>query len=276
MSTGSEHYLVGTAGNPNFGDEFITASWLRFLAVNAPDAVVWLDCPRPGAASLLFEGLHPGLRITDTLWRAVRDSDGLPPAEVGRRVRHLVHCLGSPNYDMGLVRLRQASSLHLLGGGYVNGVWPHHAALVSGMKAVKELTGARLYATGQGLMPLIGTPQEAAGLFQGFDRVRSAFRSDCRREFLSLHTGVGRRHPGGTGPVVAHHPVSLPPARIGRWLTRDRLCRPRGILRRETHVADPIGERLGPRHPGFAGRRGSPGEHDSSHQSGHFHRGEAR
>ncbi|WP_104054176.1 MULTISPECIES: polysaccharide pyruvyl transferase family protein [unclassified Arthrobacter] len=188
MSTGSEHYLVGTAGNPNFGDEFITASWLRFLAVNAPDAVVWLDCPQPGAASLLFEGLHPGLRITDTLWRAVRDSDGLPPAEVGRRVHHLVHRLGSPNYDMGLVRLRQASSLHLLGGGYVNGVWPHHAALVSGMKAVKELTGARLYATGQGLMPLIGTPQEAAGLFQGFDHV--TVRDAESAEAYSLNIGL--------------------------------------------------------------------------------------
>lgn len=180
--------MVGTAGNPNFGDEFITASWLRFLAVNAPDAVVWLDCPCPGAASLLFEGLHPGLRITDTLWRAVRDAAGLPQAEVGPRVDHLVRRLGSPNYDMGLVRLRQASSLHLLGGGYVNGVWPHHAALVSGMKAVKELTGAGLYATGQGLMPLIGTPQEAAGLFLGFDHVTA--RDAESAQAYSLNAGL--------------------------------------------------------------------------------------
>ena len=171
MRTPSEYYLVSTAGNPNFGDEFITASWLRFLARNAPDVDVWLDCPRPGAAALLFVGLHPRLRITDTLWRAVWDSAGLPPAEVGPRVAQLVRHLGSPNYDMGLVKLRQATSLHLLGGGYVNGVWPHHAALVSAMKTVKDLTGARLYATGQGLMPLAGPAGEAPGLFHGFDHV---------------------------------------------------------------------------------------------------------
>ncbi|MDN3480408.1 polysaccharide pyruvyl transferase family protein [Arthrobacter sp. APC 3897] len=188
MSTEPEHYLVSTAGNPNFGDEFITAAWLRFLAVNAPNAVVWLDCPNPGAASLLFEGLHPGLRITDTLWRAVRDSGGLPPGEAGPRVSHLVRHLGSPRYDMGLVRLRRASSLHLLGGGYVNGMWPHHTALVSGMKAVKELTGARLYATGQGLMPLIGTPREAADLFLGFDHVTVRDAESARA--YSLNAGL--------------------------------------------------------------------------------------
>ena len=188
MSTESELYLVGTSGNPNFGDELITASWLGFLALNAPAAVVWLDCPRPGAAQLLFEGLHPKLRITDTLWRAVLDADRLRPAEVGQRVTHLVRRLGSPNYDMGLVRLRQAGSLHLLGGGYVNAVWPHHAALICGMKAVKELTGARLYATGQGLMPLAGTVQETAVLFSGFDHV--TVRDAESAEALSLPLGV--------------------------------------------------------------------------------------
>ncbi|GAA3286469.1 hypothetical protein GCM10017708_01970 [Arthrobacter citreus] len=49
----------------------------------------------------------------------------------------LVRNLGSPHYDLGLVKLRQAHSLHLLGGGYVNGIWPHHTALISGMLAVR-------------------------------------------------------------------------------------------------------------------------------------------
>lgn len=188
MNTPSDYYLVSTAGNPNFGDEFITASWLRFLAQTAPDVDVWLDCPSPGTAQLLFAGLHPRLRITDTLWRAVRDANALPPADVGQRVAELVRDLGSPNYDLGLLKLRQARSLHLLGGGYINGVWPHHAALVSGMKAVKDLTGALLFATGQGLMPLAGTVEEAAELFRGFDHV--TVRDPESAKAGSLQTGL--------------------------------------------------------------------------------------
>lgn len=165
------HYLVATAGHPNFGDEFITASWIRYLAEVAAETEVWLDCPEPGTAQLLFGDLHPRLRITNTLWRAVWEARDLPPAEAEQQVVHLIRHQGSPRYDLGLAKLRDVQSLHLLGGGYVNGVWPRHGALVAGMKAVKEITGARLYATGQGLMPLIGTPSEAAALFDGFDHV---------------------------------------------------------------------------------------------------------
>lgn len=41
-------YLLATAGNPNYGDEFIVRSWLEFLQQSAPGAVVWLDAPNPG------------------------------------------------------------------------------------------------------------------------------------------------------------------------------------------------------------------------------------
>lgn len=184
----SSHYLVATSGHPNYGDEFITASWLRFLAEAAPDVDVWLDCPQPGAAQLLFENLHPRLHITDTLWRAVREAGDIAPDEVGRRVAGLVQNLGSPHYDQGLVKLRTAKSLHLLGGGYINGIWPHHAALVSGMKAVKGLTGARLYATGQGLMPLVDPNVPPAGLFEGFDHV--SVRDTQTAEAYSLPLGL--------------------------------------------------------------------------------------
>ena len=53
-------YLVGTSGDPNYGDEFIAAGWLRYLGKARPDTEVWLDCPNPGFASHLFRGLHPG------------------------------------------------------------------------------------------------------------------------------------------------------------------------------------------------------------------------
>lgn len=162
-------YLVGTAGFPNFGDEYITAAWLDFLASVAPDREVWLDCPNPGLADHLFGFIHPRLRVTNTLWRAVSDSAGLPGREAGKRVRHLVLHQGSPAYDLGLQQLAQVQSVHLLGGGYLNAEWGHHLGLLDGMRAAKELCGAHLYATGQGLIPIPLDRGDPAAFFAEFD-----------------------------------------------------------------------------------------------------------
>ncbi|MBB6404664.1 polysaccharide pyruvyl transferase family protein [Arthrobacter sp. AZCC_0090] len=166
-------YLVGTSGHPNFGDEFIAAAWLRHLAVARPDADVWLDSPQPGMAQLLFEGLHPRLRVTNTLWRLVHENAELPAEVAAKNIRDRVTGLGTPAYDLGILKMREAESLHLIGGGYVNETWPHHAGLVVGMRAVGELTGARLFATGQGLMPALSPAFEETPLFGGFSYARA-------------------------------------------------------------------------------------------------------
>lgn len=165
-------YLVGSSGYPNFGDEFIAASWLKYLAEARPDADVWLDCPQPGLAQVLFEGLHPRLRVTNTLWRLVLDNAELAADAAAKTIRERVSGFGTPAYDLGILKLREAESLHLIGGGYVNSTWPHHAGLVAGMRAVSGITGARLYATGQGLMPSLPRDNGEDPLFQGFDVVR--------------------------------------------------------------------------------------------------------
>ncbi|MCC5783789.1 MULTISPECIES: polysaccharide pyruvyl transferase family protein [Kocuria] len=146
-------YLVGTSGHPNFGDEFIAASWLRFLARARPGAEVWLDCPHPGLASHLFDGLHPGLRTTDTLWRLAFETTGMDPAAADAHVDRVVTHLGSPRYDLGLLGARRASSVHILGGGYLNSIWPHHARLLRAALRLRQVSGARLAATGLGLAP---------------------------------------------------------------------------------------------------------------------------
>src|SRR5688572_21451474 len=92
-------YLIGPSGNPNFGDEFIAASWLKYLAVERPDADVWLDCPQPGLAQVLFEGLHPRLRVTNTLWRLVHETADLSLDDAADLIRARVTGLGSPSYD---------------------------------------------------------------------------------------------------------------------------------------------------------------------------------
>ena len=62
-------YLVATTGHPNYGDELIAATWLKYLARVTPDSEVWLDCPNPGPSEVLLGHLHPKVRFTDTFWR---------------------------------------------------------------------------------------------------------------------------------------------------------------------------------------------------------------
>jgi len=204
-------YLIGTSGHPNFGDEFITAAWLRYLGEKAPQAEVWLDCPQPGAASTLFQGMHPRLNVTNTLWRAVLESSNLPAEQIGPRVRELVTHLGSPAYDLGLLKLRDADSLHLLGGGYLNGVWSHHFALTDAMRAVKELTGAKLYATGQGLMPAVSEPADPGTCFRDFNYVSVRDSASARAygvpqgiddAFLGAGAEIARETPDAKGLFV--------------------------------------------------------------------------
>lgn len=163
-------YLVGTSGYPNFGDEFIAAAWLKFLAEQRPDADVVLDCVEPGQATHLFEGLHPRLRVTDTLWRLVREVAEMEPSAALSHVDHRIAHLGTPRFDIGLVAARRASTIHFIGGGHLAGVWPHHRYLLRAGVQLRELAGARLVATGLGLTPA-AEPEAVASWLRAFDHV---------------------------------------------------------------------------------------------------------
>lgn len=142
-------HLVSWAGFPNYGDELITARWLQFLARRRPHAEVWLDTRFPGMTAALFGGMHPGLVATDVVFRTL---DAAVHHEQ-RPVGDLVRDLGSPHFDLLLEELHQADTLHVLGGGWQNDRWAENSLVLDALRAVAEVSGARLLATGQGLMP---------------------------------------------------------------------------------------------------------------------------
>lgn len=154
-------YLISMAGFPNYGDELIAQRWLAFLAKHQPEVDVWLDVREPGTVASLLKDIHPRLHVTNTLFRATHEYlHGL-----NRTPAELVRDLGSPKFDVGLLELREAGMIHLLGGGFVNSIWQENSLIVDAMRAVAEISGAQLVATGQGLMPLIGED------FSGFKHV---------------------------------------------------------------------------------------------------------
>ncbi len=148
-------YLVATSGHPNYGDELITRKWLRALARTEPDAEVWVDCPNPGPSAALLYGEHPHVRFTDTLFRLCWDSPSDEPLVVAEHVRTTLSDAGAaPRWVPGIVRLRDVDVFHVVGGGYVNSIWPRHLGLVAAARWVAENTNARVGATGLGLLPL--------------------------------------------------------------------------------------------------------------------------
>ncbi len=157
-------HLIGTAGHPNYGDEFIAASWLRTLARVAPDAEVWLDTPRPGQAAVLLEGLHPGLRCVDTLFHACWNA---PTDDLAETIAFGERVIGDPGLIprevSGVLDLERVDLVHIMGGGYINGIWPNHLALVGAARGVARRFGARLAITGAGLMPLAPGSTAALG-----------------------------------------------------------------------------------------------------------------
>jgi len=149
------HYLVGTSGHPNYGDELIAATWLRYLARVAPQVEVWLDCPNPGPAEVLLGDLHPNVRFTDTLWRLCWESPSKEPWEVNEFVQRAIHDPGvAPRWVHGIELVSRADVVHIIGGGYVNDIWPMHVGLLSGAVAAVRRSGGRAVASGLGLWPV--------------------------------------------------------------------------------------------------------------------------
>lgn len=159
---------MATSGHPHYGDEVVTATWLRHLARVRPDATIVLDCPQPGLASFLFEGLHPRLITTDILFRVVWETRDRPPTEADAHVDRLLVDLGSPRYDLGLLAARRATQVHITGGGHINALWPFHVRLLRAALRLREICGARVVASGLGLTPS-GDPAAVRDYLQAFD-----------------------------------------------------------------------------------------------------------
>ncbi|RQP10917.1 MAG: hypothetical protein EAS51_07445 [Microbacteriaceae bacterium] len=147
-------YLVNAAGIPNYGDEFIALAWLRYLQHHRPHDEVVLDCLDPGRADKLIRtriGELP-VRFADAMWALTRD---VPEGEraypvLRERVRPLARELFAEE---------RPEAIHLLGGGYLNAMWPQNAALVAAAAEAGRAHGIPVYGTGLGLMPADASPE---------------------------------------------------------------------------------------------------------------------
>ncbi|TWF93556.1 polysaccharide pyruvyl transferase family protein [Saccharopolyspora dendranthemae] len=148
-------YLVATTGNPNYGDELIAAAWLKHLAKVAPHSEIWLDSPNPGPSSVLLSHLHPNVKFTDTFWRLCWEAPEDEPWAVAAFAQHAIHNPGlAPRWVAGIELAAQMDLFHVIGGGFINGIWPRHIGLLAATAAAAHRSGGRAVMTGQGLSPV--------------------------------------------------------------------------------------------------------------------------
>jgi len=203
------YYLVAPVGHPNYGDELIAASWLRHLAEVAPDADVWVDTHSPGPAAVLLDGLHPRAKFTDTLWRLCWEAPSEDPWQAAAWVREAVHNPGMmPRLHHGIELLATVDVVHVVGGGYINRLWPKQIGLLAGAVAAAERSGGRAAMTGQGLLPAcddVGPLLRA--LADRFEIVE--VRDDASAELLDVPVGLDDAFIG-IGPHLYDEAEDLP------------------------------------------------------------------
>ena len=205
------HYLVTCAGLPNYGDDLIASTWLRHLAAVRPDADVIVDCIKPRIAAKHLTGLHPRAQFTNTLWKLVGKQFSAGPQDAAAAVEQDVleqTGLRSGGAATGpAAALAEAETIHLVGGGYINRLWPQVLGLLSGVTAVTSRTGARAVMTGQCLWPPAeGCESLVADLATRFDvadvrdqastRLIAAAGPSTSADDVFLGTALGTR-PGG-------------------------------------------------------------------------------
>lgn len=163
-------YLVSAAGMPNFGDDAITRYWIAHLRSRYPGCRVVLDAVDATVATML----HPAATCVDYLWKLAEWSHASSPVAVREELRaRWVQRASLPMRDRQVLDLVQASScLHVLGGGYVNDLWPRNFNLLGACAALADHVGVRVFATGLGLEPLApGSAAQVAGLIEAFAHV---------------------------------------------------------------------------------------------------------
>ena len=179
-------YLVVSTGHPNYGDELVAAQWLRYLAKHEPDADVWLDSPSPGNSQLLLGHLHPRVRFVDTLFRICWAGPGEDPAEIVEFGAEAIRNPGLvPRHAVGVELLHGADVFHILGGGYINSIWPRHLSFFGAGSVLTARHDTRAAMTGVGLVPSAAARRRCS--------IRRRRRSRCST-FATLPPGRSSRN----------------------------------------------------------------------------------
>ena len=177
-------YLVGVSGLPNYGDELILKNWVQYIINKYPDVELWIDVPFPTIIHCYFN--QKNIKVTNAIWRLIHDSK--EEKEVFyRKIDEKICHLGTPNYDLSLINLRDVDIFHIIGGGYINRFWDYNIGVLYVADIIKREFNVKTYITGGGLLPLAIEKHQYKTLLGRFDYVES--RDVEGANLLGIHFG---------------------------------------------------------------------------------------
>jgi len=219
------YYLVCTAAGLNYGDDLIAAAWLRYLAEKQPGADITVDSVMPEVAQSTLGGIHPSTRFTDTLWMTCFDSPDPEPLAVSSFVNQAIGHPGRiPSRAADIERMARADVVHLVGGGFLNGLFQWTFGLPAGIVAATQRSGGRAVMTGQCFCPappepvvkhlrelaeqfaLVDVRDEASASLLGIDTVNLSVDD----VFLSVGPGMYQHGAGAPQVMVCAHTDTTP------------------------------------------------------------------
>lgn len=165
----SKRYLISTAGFPNFGDEQIVRTWLKFYQDECPNDQIILDVPFPARASFLFQGEFENIQFVDTIWNLVylANAKGLT-LKNEPEVSAILHG-GDPRNTVPIREMFESDKIHILGGGYFSTEHDEfsYTYLFFMMLALikQDKPEIELLATGVGLTPINDEIVKAIGQY---------------------------------------------------------------------------------------------------------------
>jgi len=146
-------YLVSAAGG-NLGDDLITIGWLRAIYDRYPDAEVFCDVSDPSLFQWtlsLFPELRP--RVVYFAWQLARGLTG-DRWQMLQNGAHAIQLARDPWARVLRELLSSCQQVHVLGGGFINDLWPGNLALCQLLAESRRLHNHRLVWTGGSIIPI--------------------------------------------------------------------------------------------------------------------------
>jgi polysaccharide pyruvyl transferase WcaK-like protein len=177
-------YLVGIGGIPNFGDELILITWVKFIRSIHKDAIIWIDTPNPSIISEMFFYLNIDVNITDFIWNLCKISsekkyisnnkinfiiDSLivrfrgknkfyQTTSVANQYKNISEYFkNKKEYSHIFIDniLCNVDSFHVVGGGYINTIWLKNLGIIEICSELKSKYNKPIYFTGLGFLPVL-------------------------------------------------------------------------------------------------------------------------
>lgn len=156
----AKYLLIGAVGGPNFGDEIILSAWIKAIREADNDAEILCDGYNPDNVAQFVGGDVYTLKSDESLWACtysvVPDQeqksssswrsihDGFREPSRAWKAINCVDALAHYNIDQ----------IHIIGGGYLNALWPANYILLLLARLLAWRSAARIIATGLGLSPV--------------------------------------------------------------------------------------------------------------------------